>query len=85
MKNLFTKHPESIGETYWQHLLFASCLGLTLIVLGIIGVIHAIFPFLFEFTVSRYLYNLNKTAVFRWEKMNEERARRQGKDRSNDF
>ena len=27
MKNLFTKHPHAIGETYFQHLKFAFIFG----------------------------------------------------------
>ena len=52
--NPFTKHP---GETdnpqgYWKHGTFAFVNSLILIYAGILGVIHAIFPFLFPFSTS---------------------------------
>jgi hypothetical protein len=51
-KNLFTAHPESINETYFRHLCFASLSGLRLIFAGIACIIHSIFPFLFINTAS---------------------------------
>jgi hypothetical protein len=53
---LFTDHPRSVGETYWQHLCFALWIGLSLSVLGIVSVIHAVLPFLFQHTTSDRLY-----------------------------
>lgn len=45
MKNIFTDHPHSIGETYFKHLLFAGQFGVTMIIGGVVCLIHAIFPF----------------------------------------
>lgn len=51
--NLFTKHPNSIGETYFEHFFFASITGAKLTFGGIACIIHAIFPFLFQTTGSQ--------------------------------
>ena len=55
MANLFTKHPRSIGETYWQHLKFAGWFAITMLRGGLACTVHAIFPFLFEKTASNAL------------------------------
>lgn len=49
---LFTKHPNSIGETYFEHFLFALFSGVSLVSGGVACIIHAVFPFLFENTGS---------------------------------
>ncbi len=56
---IFTEHPESIGETYFQHLKHALCFGLKMAIGGIACMIHAIFPFLFQKTGSRALEELH--------------------------
>lgn len=50
--NLFTKHPHSVGETYFTHLFFAFLMGLQLLLAGIACIIHSVFPFLFTTTGS---------------------------------
>ena len=50
--NLFTKHPESIGETYLEHLYFALRTGFKLMLGGMACMIHGIFPFMFQTTGS---------------------------------
>jgi hypothetical protein len=50
--NLFTKHPNSIGETYLEHFFFALLAGIKLISGGVACIIHAVFPFLFKTTGS---------------------------------
>ena len=54
MKNPFTEH--SLNSTspqgYWEHGLFAGKNSLTLIYAGVVGVIHAFFPWWFKFTTS---------------------------------
>jgi len=52
MKNIFTEHPNTVGETYFQHFLFALGTGLKLIFWGLIAIVHALFPFLFKTYVS---------------------------------
>lgn len=62
MKNIFTEHPHSIGETYLVHFKHALCMG-SLMVLGGFGcLIHAIFPFIFPNTAKKF--NLKVTKIF---------------------
>jgi hypothetical protein len=69
MKNIFTKHPNSIGEGYFEHMKFASLFGLNMIVGGLACIIHAIFPFLFQKTGSDYLLKMTYTFVERMPKV----------------
>ncbi|OGT31807.1 MAG: hypothetical protein A3E87_02405 [Gammaproteobacteria bacterium RIFCSPHIGHO2_12_FULL_35_23] len=66
MRNLFTDHPHSVGETYFQHLYFAVVFSRKLIVAGIACAIHAIFPFVFKTiaskTVAEISVQLSQTA-----------------------
>lgn len=71
MKNIFTKHPNSIGETYFQHLRFASQFGITLMVGGMACLIHALFPFLFEKTGSNILLRSTHFFISRMPKLEE--------------
>ena len=52
IKKLFTDHPHSMDETYFQHLICAASYGLRMIFAGFAAIIHSIFPFLFETTAS---------------------------------
>lgn len=52
MFKIFTSHPNSIGETYWQHFCFATKTGAKLVYGGLACIIHGIFPFLFATTGS---------------------------------
>ena len=53
--NIFTQHPHSIGESYWQHFLFALRFALKLLAAGFAALVHAILPFCFETTASRLI------------------------------
>jgi hypothetical protein len=55
MKKLFTDHPESINETYVEHLQFAGMFGFRMILAGLASLVHAVFPFLFEKTASQMI------------------------------
>lgn len=48
LKVIFIDHPSSIGETFWKHFQYASFLSFKLFFLGIILLIHGIFPILFK-------------------------------------
>ena len=65
MRNIFTEHPHSIGETYWQHFCHALVIGRLMLFGGIACVIHAIFPFVMEKTASNVLFNLMRFFVNR--------------------
>ena len=55
----FTRHPAAVGETYGEHLAFASGVGSRLVLAGIACLLHGIFPFLFERTGSRAIVDLH--------------------------
>ena len=59
MKNLFTEHPHSVGETYFEHMRCAMKFHYTLLKLSMCALIHAIFPFLCETTASDGIKELN--------------------------
>tara|TARA_Y100000310_G_C20345654_1_gene651895 strand:- start:499 stop:705 length:207 start_codon:yes stop_codon:yes gene_type:complete len=46
------KHLEENSTTYWKHLGFALMLSLKLLILSMVGVIHAIIPYIFQNTVT---------------------------------
>jgi len=52
MLDLFTKHPKEQNETYFQHMLAAWKICVTLEILLFKCFIHSLFPFLFTSAVS---------------------------------
>jgi hypothetical protein len=58
MKNIFTEHPTSIGESYFQHMKFAGLFGCKMLIGGLACLIHAVFPFLFISTGSNLLLKM---------------------------
>jgi hypothetical protein len=48
MFRAFTDHPESVGETYLEHLHSASWFAMTMFAGGVVCLLHAIFPFAFQ-------------------------------------
>lgn len=65
MKNVFTKHPHSIGESYLQHMKFATLFGIHMMLGGLACFIHAFVPFLFHSTGSNMLLTLTHNFVER--------------------
>jgi len=61
VRNPFTAHPHSVGETYLQHGLFACRYGARMTAGGIAAFVHGILPFLFQTTGSRITRELNAT------------------------
>ena len=59
MKNIFTEHPNSVGESYFKHMLFAIKVGLKLILWGFAAIFHAIFPFMLKTYVSSNIKKLH--------------------------
>lgn len=53
------KHLREANTTYFKHLVYASYFNILAIGIVITGIIHSIFPFLFEFTP----YNLAKKII----------------------
>jgi Family of unknown function (DUF6356) len=62
---LFTQHPESVGETYLQHLRQASAFALGMWVGGAACLIHAVFPFLFVRTGGNWVSKLHQRMTSR--------------------
>ncbi|MBT5264721.1 MAG: hypothetical protein HOL85_07815 [Rhodospirillaceae bacterium] len=50
---LFTEHPEAVGETYGEHLHFATSTGLGMVLGGLACMVHGFLPFLCTSTGSR--------------------------------
>ncbi|UTW55849.1 DUF6356 family protein [Kordiimonas sp. SCSIO 12610] len=55
---LFTEHPKSVDESYFEHLLMASSFGLTMVFYGLLCFVHALLPFLFEKSASKAIDRL---------------------------
>jgi hypothetical protein len=65
VKAIFTRHPESVGESYIEHLLFAGSSGLKLTLAGIACMIHSVFPFVFINTASETMKKLTEKMTAR--------------------
>ena len=61
MKNPFTAHPNSVGESYLEHGLFACRYGAKMTAGGIAAFLHGLMPFLFKTTGSRITRELAAT------------------------
>lgn len=55
---LFTRHPNSVGESYFGHLGFAAWFGGWLALAAAAALVHAFLPFLCETTASRIVRRL---------------------------
>jgi len=62
---LFTAHPETVDETYFQHMRFAASFAFWLLVAAVAATIHAIIPALCETTASRILARLTNRMAAR--------------------
>jgi hypothetical protein len=49
---IFTRHPRSVGETYFEHMAVAGSFGTRLLRGALACYVHALLPFLFEKTAS---------------------------------
>jgi hypothetical protein len=58
MRSLFTTHPASVGESYFQHMRFAASFAASLLAAAAAAACHAVLPFLFEKTASRIVARL---------------------------
>lgn len=59
----FTKHPASVGESYFEHLRHASGFAGSMITGGLACFMHAILPFMFTHTGSRVIATLNTRMI----------------------
>lgn len=60
MNNIFTKHPKSVGESYFQHFRKALNFSGLLLSLSFKALVHAILPCCYETTVSDRIKKLNE-------------------------
>jgi Family of unknown function (DUF6356) len=60
---LFTRHPESVGETYGEHLGTAAGFGWEMLLGSLACFVHALLPFLFERTASIAIRRLHARMV----------------------
>ena len=65
MYNPFTKHPHSVGETYFEHMKIAFNTAIKIQLVVLIIVIHAVFPFLFEHKGGDEIEKINKELQYR--------------------
>jgi hypothetical protein len=63
IKQLFTTHPASVGETYGEHMAAAGGFSVRLFAAAIVCGVHALLPFLFERTGSRIITELHSKMV----------------------
>ena len=68
MKNIFTKHPNELGESYLRHMYNALRYSFTFILLFSVSLIHSVFPFLFTKTASCVVQEMAKHMEEREEK-----------------
>jgi len=60
MNNPFTKHPNSVGETYLEHMKIALSTAIKIQLVTFILLTHALCPFLFEHTAGDKLNKITK-------------------------
>ena len=60
---LFSDHPQSVGESYSEHLVTASGFGIRMVLAGLACLVHALLPFLFVKTGSQQISSLYGTMV----------------------
>ena len=63
MKQLFTDHPATVGETYGQHMGSALSFAGPLFVAACCCLVHAVLPFVFEKTASGKVQDLYRRMV----------------------
>ncbi len=63
MKNPFLAHPETVGESYLQHLRHAAGFGFWMGAGALVCLVHAVLPFLFERTGSRIIGRLHDRMI----------------------
>ncbi|MEM8852183.1 MAG: DUF6356 family protein [Pseudomonadota bacterium] len=69
LNRLFTEHPRTVNETYFEHMGVATSFGVRMLGASLACLVHGIFPFLFTKTGSRTITEL-------YTEMNEGRVRR---------
>ncbi|MGO1120090.1 DUF6356 family protein [Rhodovibrionaceae bacterium A322] len=63
MFKLFTDHPQSVGESYFEHMGMAFSFGSRMFVTSLACLLHGFFPFLFVKTGSNLINTLHGEMV----------------------
>ncbi len=71
---LFTDHPASVNESYWQHLATATGFGLRMIGGGILCLVHALIPGAFCTKGSDMICDLHERMVTNRRRLAESRV-----------
>lgn len=59
LRRLFTEHPESVGESYFEHMGVALSFAGPLLMAGLAALVHAFLPFLCTTTASTTVKRLH--------------------------
>ncbi len=59
LRTLFTDHPDSVGETYFEHMGTAFSFGGRMVLGGLACLMHGLLPFLFTKTGSGLITQLH--------------------------
>ena len=62
-KNIFTEHPNSVNETYLEHMHMSGSFAVSLFAAAFCAAVHAILPFMFEKTASGIIDKLHGRMV----------------------
>jgi hypothetical protein len=58
-KRIFVDHPQSVHETYFEHMRFAGWFASRLLAAGTAALVHAIIPCFFEKTASNMIKDMH--------------------------
>lgn len=59
LTRIFIDHPQSVDETYFEHMRFAGWFAARLLMAGGAALVHAVIPCLFELTASRMISQMH--------------------------
>ncbi len=65
LTRLFITHPQSVDESYFEHMRFAGGFSAKLFAAAFAALAHAVLPFLFEKTASRMIAELHARTAHR--------------------
>lgn len=60
MLKFFKEHPNSVNETYCEHLIFTLRTGSRIVATGFACMLHGLFPFLFTDFASKRIIAMSK-------------------------
>ena len=63
LRKLFTQHPGTVGETYFEHMGQAFSFSFEMVRCGLACLLHGFFPFLFVKTGSKAIARLHTRMV----------------------